>query len=605
MKSEIQKFFKGEAEDGEEILTKYSRDASLFTVRPRLVVFPKDSTDVKNLVKWVSENKNEYKNKGVELSITARSGGTDMSGGALGESIIIDFTRHMNKLIDFNFSPPRPSGTPPSSSAQGYGRTQQAGGEKFYPLLNEEGVGGGDLATITVQPGMFYRDFEKITAEKGLLLPSYPASKSICALGGMVANNSGGEKTLKYGKTENYVMELKVVLSDGNEYLIKPLTKAQLDLKIKEDTFEGKAYNEISSLLTTNYSLITKAKPNVSKNSAGYAIWDVLKNDPLGFQPLPLNKGEKEGVFDLNKMLVGSQGTLGIITEITFKLVPLPKNSRLTVIFLKDIGEISKLVNDLLKLKPESIEAYDDKTLKLAIKFFPSFLKGKSILGGLKFAWSFWPDLFMLIRHGFPKMIVLVEFAGALNEVNKKSIEAFNIAKKRGLPARVASSLADAEKYWEIRHESFNLLRQHVKGKRTAPFIDDVIVRPEFLPEFLPKLENILAKYPELEHTIAGHPGDGNFHIIPLVDPNNPKLREIILKVADEVYDLVLEYRGSITAEHNDGIIRTPYLEKMFGSEMIAIFKKIKDIFDPLNIFNPGKKVHGTRADIGKYLSKD
>src|SRR3989337_4469190 len=157
MKPEIQKFFKGDVEDDEKTLLKYSHDASLLEVRPKVVIFPKDSEDVQNLVRWVNEN-SENKEKYPNLSITARCAGTDMSGGAIGESIILGFTRHMNKLVSFK----------------------------------------GDR--ITVQPGMFYRDFEKITLERGLILPCYTASKSINAMGGMFGNNSAGERTLKYGQ---------------------------------------------------------------------------------------------------------------------------------------------------------------------------------------------------------------------------------------------------------------------------------------------------------------------------------------------------------------------------------------------------------------------
>src|SRR3989344_3452589 len=163
MKPEIQKFFRGDVEDDAETLLKYSHDASLLEVRPKIVLFPKDSEDVKNLVKCINENKEKYP----DLSITARCAGTDMSGGAIGESIILDFTRYMNKLISF--------------------------------VDNK----------ITVQPGMFYRDFEKLTLEKGFILPCFTASKTINAMGGMFGNNSAGERTLKYGKTEDYILETK------------------------------------------------------------------------------------------------------------------------------------------------------------------------------------------------------------------------------------------------------------------------------------------------------------------------------------------------------------------------------------------------------------
>src|SRR3989344_4079700 len=238
MKSEIQKFFKGEVEDDEDTLQKYSHDASLLEVRPKLVLFPKDSEDVKNLVKWFGENKSRYP----DLSITPRCAGTDMSGGAIGESIILDFTRYMNKLIgrplpidevQNNISKKKNN---PEGKRASYGA-----GQKFrnYPLVP---------SYITVQPGMFYRDFEKITLGKGLILPCYTASKSINAMGGMFGNNSAGERTLKYGKTEDYILSTKVIFADGNEYVVKPLTEDELNKKIAQGDFEGNIYKNILNL---------------------------------------------------------------------------------------------------------------------------------------------------------------------------------------------------------------------------------------------------------------------------------------------------------------------------------------------------------------------
>ena len=232
MKFEIQKFFKGEVEDSEEILSKYSRDASIFEVRPKLVLFPLDSEDVKNLVKWVGENKQKY----LGLSITARCAGTDMSGGSINESIILDFTRHMNKLVKWNQPLKNSSGlTLPG-----------------VPVGTHTVQNSSEAASITVQPGMFYRDFEKITLEKGLILPCYTASKSLNAMGGMFGNNSAGERTLKYGKTEDYVLEAKVVFSDGNEYVVKSLTQDEFGKKIAQKDFEGEIYRKIYQLIQDN-----------------------------------------------------------------------------------------------------------------------------------------------------------------------------------------------------------------------------------------------------------------------------------------------------------------------------------------------------------------
>jgi len=152
-----------------------------------------------------------------------------------------------------------------------------------------------------------------------------------------------------------------------------------------------------------------------------------------------------------------------------------------------------------------------------------------------------------------------------------------------------------------VRRESFNLLRKKVVGRRTAPFIDDFVVPPLKLPEFLPKLEAILSTY-DLTYTIAGHVGDGNFHIIPLIDPRRADTARMIDELSHKVYDLVLIYQGSITGEHNDGLVRTPYVEKMFGTDMYNLFVQVKKIFDPLNIFNPGKKVGTTFAEALRHL---
>ena len=561
MKNEIQKFFKGDVLDDSETLVKYSRDASLLEVLPTLVVFPKDKEDVKNLVRWVNANKEKHP----ELSITARCAGTCMSGGAIGESIILDFSKYMNRLV---------------------------GGP--LPLQ------GKSAWEITVEPGMYYRDFEKLTLAKGVILPCYTASKSLNAVGGMYGNNSAGERTLKYGKTEDYILEAKVIFADGNEYVVKPLSKAELEKKTKQGDFEGGVYKKIYDLILANESEIAQAKPKVSKNSAGYYIWNVVDPELV------------EGYFDLNKLLVGSQGTLGIATEITFKLLLEVKYSKLVAIFMNDLSPLGRLVDEALELNPETLEAYDDKTMQLAVKFFFDFLKNKGFFGMIKFMLSFLPEALIMLTSGFPKLIVLAEFAGDSEaEVNAKCLNLVEKIKHFKLKVHITRNQTEANKYWDIRRESFALLRKHVRGKHTAPFMDDIIVRPEFLPKFLPELNSILGKY-DIVYTIAGHAGDGNFHIIPLMDFSRTDTGKIIMELGELVYDLVAKYHGSITAEHNDGLIRTPYLYKMYEPHILQIFAEIKKIFDPTNIFNPGKKVPtgesnqnlpGTKEYIAKHVA--
>lgn len=340
-------------------------------------------------------------------------------------------------------------------------------------------------------------------------------------------------------------------------------------------------------LVTKNEGLIKLAKPSVSKNSAGYALWDIWNGE----------------TFDLTKLFVGSQGTLGITTRATFRLVPIQKHTRLVVVFLKDIEHLAAIVTSILPHAPESFESYDDNTLKLAVKFFPDL--ARSWQGGNIFSFirQFLPEIGMVLRGGMPKLVLLAEFAGeSEEEVKKKAAAVESSLRSFNVGTHVTRSHAEAEKYWTIRRESFNLLRKHVSGLRTAPFIDDVIVEPKHLPSFLPELRTILDKA-QLLYTIAGHAGNGNFHIIPLVDMKEKGMGDKLLSVMDEVHQLTVKYGGSFTAEHNDGIIRTPELHHMFHPDIIKLFAEVKRICDPQGIFNPGKKVGGDRAFVRAHMN--
>jgi FAD/FMN-containing dehydrogenase len=557
---EIKKQIKGEVSVSKTDLEKYSRDASIFKVMPEVVVHPKNIEDLKNLVTWVSENKDSNP----FLSLTARSAGTCMSGGSINDSIILDFTTHFNKILEIENLP------------------------EIFTAINESGKNFDGYAVV--EPGVYYRDFEKQTLNSHLILPCYTASKSLNTVGGMVGNNSAGEKTLAFGQTNRYVEELKAVLSDGNEYTFGPLTETQLEQKLKLSTFEGELYRKMYRLISENYEEIQKAKPSTSKNSAGYYLWNVWNKK----------------VFDLTQLLVGSQGTLGLVTKIKFGLVrPKPK-AGLLVVFLDDLTRLGDLVTELLKFKPESLESFDDHTFSLAVKFLPGMIK--RMKGNLiKLAFQFLPEVFMVLTGGMPKLILICEFTGQEPLLIQKTAEQAQkmVDEKFGYKCHITKNESESEKYWTVRRESFSLLREHTHGLHTAPFVDDIVVHPKDLPEFLPRLNEIFAKYPSLVYTIAGHAGDANFHIIPLMDFKDPSQRAIIPKLSDEVYNLVLEYKGSITAEHNDGLIRTPYLEKMFGVKMVSLFAETKKIFDPLNIFNPRKKVGATVEYAQEHMIRE
>lgn len=202
----------------------------------------------------------------------------------------------------------------------------------------------------------------------------------------------------------------------------------------------------------------------------------------------------------------------------------------------------------------------------------------------------------MAVTNSFPQLLMMANFTdSSTNEALKKAKLAQNSLKKFEVKTSIHASLSSAEKYWIIRHKSFGLLRFHSENGQASSFIDDIIVKPQFLPQFLPKFDALISSYKDkMVYTLAGHIGDGNFHVIPLMDLSKPEVRKIIPELMDKVFSLVFEYQGSMSAEHNDGLVRGPYLQKMYGQKVFDIFRQIKKIFDPNNIFNPHKKTDAT-----------
>lgn len=560
LKEEIKRQIEGDVEDASSVLDKYSHDYSIFEMRPELVVYPKNAEDIKRLIKFLNAKRDEGY---VYLSVTARAAGTDMAGGPLGESIILDTTRYMRGVVEV--------------------KKIKLGKQKSQNGMNYEISG---LATVL--PGTYYRDFEAETIKQGLIMPCFPASREICAVGGMVANNGAGEKTLKYGQNKDFVKSLKVVLDDGEEYVVEPITKAELEAKILEDNRLAEIYRKTWNLIKRNYEEIKSAKPKTNKNSSGYLLWDVWDN--------------ATEIFDGTKLFVGAQGTTGIITEITYKLVNTEKESKLLVVFVKDLQQIPELTHRLLREDVETLEVYDDNTMKFAIKFFGSFLQEKGLWGSIKYAWQFMPEFWMVLTGGMPKLIVLAEFVSDDEAgLEREALLAENKLRDLGLKTRITRTRSERDKYFAIRHDSFKLLSDHSKSLRTAPFIDDVVVPVDRLPEYWPELVRILDEN-KILYTIAGHLGDGNLHVVPLMDFNDPKTAEKIMKISAEVYPLVKKYGGSMTAEHNDGLIRTPYLPMMFGEKIAGVFGELKEIVDPHKMWNPKKKVGAIFSDIEKYI---
>lgn len=520
---------KGETILDEPRRREFSRDASIYELLPGAVVQPKNERDIEKIVSFAVKHKHAYPT----LAITPRSAGTDMSGASIGSSIVLDMTKHFSTI---------------------------------------KALDGRILHT---QPGVHMRDIDPYLAAHNVMLGCVPASRALCTIGGMVGNNSGGEQSLRYGNTERWVRELTVVLADGKRYVVKPLTKKLLDQKMKEATFEGKLYKQVYELIEANYDLIKNARPKVNKNSMGYNLWDVW------------DRGT--GIFDLTHLFTGSQGTLGIITDIKIEALPKPKHTGLLLAYLSSPKKLGEVIPAVMKHQPATFEGFDDITFSLGVKYFKTFQKQLGMKEWLRQQTWLLRSVRRFKGH-LPNIVLMIEFEGETKaEVYRKISKLHDDLQRFGVKMDIEDDELASAPFWQIRRASLALLRNKVHDKYAAPFIDDMTVQPKYLPEFLPKVRKVIRKY-KLPATLAGHFGDGNFHIIPLMDIENPKEQAKLEPVMRELIPIVLQYGGTMAGEHNDGMVRGPWLPAVFGDEMYQLFKRVKETFDPLYIFNPHKK---------------
>lgn len=507
----------------------YRHDASIYELTPQAVVQPRQQKDIEKLVSFVARHKTTHPS----LAITPRSAGTDMSGAAIGSSIVLDMTAHFSTI---------------------------------------HGIDGSLLHT---QPGVYMRQIDPFLAERQLMLGSVPASRALCTVGGMVGNNSGGEQSLRYGNTQRWVRELTAVLADGNSYIVRPLNRKELTVKMNEPTFEGSLYKQVYELIEAHYDLIKNARPQVNKNSMGYNLWDVW------------DRGS--GIFDLTQLLAGSQGTLGIITDIKIEAVAKPSHTGLLLAYLTSPKKLGDIIPAVMKHHPSTFEGFDDITFNLGVKYFSTFSQQ---LGAKEWARQ---QAWLLrsvarFKGHLPNILLMIEFEGDTQAEVYQKIEAL-AQDLRPFKVRmdVEGDEASSAPFWQIRRASLALLRNKVKDKYASPFIDDMTVQPKYLPVFLPKVRQVIRKY-KLPATLAGHFGDGNFHIIPLMNIENPKDQAKLEPVMRELIPIVLQYGGTMAGEHNDGMVRGPWLPAVFGDELYRLFKHTKEIFDPTYMFNPHKK---------------
>ncbi len=518
----LQEHLLGEVMTSADARKYFATDGSIFTLAPSIVVYPRNENDVRKTARFAWQ----LAERGRIIPITARGSGTDQGGAALGDGVMLVFPAHMNRIVE---------------------------------LDPKSGV-------VVVEPGLNYGRLQQTLQTHERFLPPFPASFEYCTIGGAIANNSGGEKSFKYGSTRDFVKALRVVLANGEVIDTNRLSKRELSKKLGLSTFEGEIYRALDTLIEENRETIEKLRLGVSKNSAGYALANVK---------------EADGSFDLTPLLVGSQGTLGLITEAAIDTEDFNPE---TILFMAEFAEIAQAEKAVMQLRglqnmPSALEMVDSQLLALVDRLNPNQLKD-------------------IVTKPFPKIVLLVEFDDPNERQRKKTAKkAEKILNEFAARVIQETNPIEQDRLWKIRHASASVVAHSEGQLKAVPIIEDGVVPADKLEEFIGSVYKLFAAA-NLQVALWGHAGDGNLHMQPFLDLAQVGDRQKAFKLIDEYYKLVISMGGSTSGEHGDGRLRGPYLEKLYGPEVYAILQKVKQIFDPYNTLNPGVKINVTLDDI-------
>ncbi len=491
--------------DDYSTLTAYAVDASIYRLTPKAVVLVESEEDIAATVRYAVQ-------RGIPL--TPRAAGTNLTGSAIGSGIILDVSR-MNRILELN---------------------------------REE-------RWARIQPGIVLAELNKRLARDGLLFGPDPSSGEMCKLGGMLANNSSGPHTLRYGAVKDNVEALRVCLQSG-EWLDAKSYKFD-DPSCIDLLKTHRPLYDLKLLLQGNVELIAQKRPTVSKNSCGYNLFG-------------LADGLMKGCFDLPKLFVGSEGTLGLFSEATIGLVEKPRETLTALIHFHRLEDVGDAVPKLLELSPSALEVMDANTLNLI---------GRS-------------------KHGIPAdaaatLLVELDADDAGIHLRAQGERMTEICRRYRLASDpvMAFDLEQRAELWKARKALYPTLYRFDPKKKPINFVDDVVVPAERISELIRYLEEFFAGQ-HVPVAIFGHIGNGNAHIIPLLDVNDQEDFQKMVQGYHEIHQTVLgRFGGSICGEHGDGRVRAEYVKTMFGPELYDLFVRVKQSFDPSGVLNPGIKI--------------
>jgi FAD/FMN-containing dehydrogenase len=524
----LQEHLVGEVMTSTDARRYFATDASILQQAPALVAYPRNENDVRKTCRFTWQ----LAERGRVIPVTARGAGTDQAGAAIGSGIMLVFPAHMNRILELDTK----------------------------------------ADTVTVEPGINYGKLQQALHTHGRFLPPYPASLEYSTVGGAVANNAAGEKSIKYGDTRAYVQSLRVVLANGEVIETGRISKRELSKKLGLATFEGEIYRSLDALLEEQGGVIDTMFRGVSRNNAGYNLSDIK---------------QKDGSFDLTPLIVGSQGTLGVVTEI---MLATEAHNPQTTLMVASFDSLEHMQNAILELRalsdlPSAIEMVDGNVLQQVHDLNPNQLKE-------------------LMTPPYPAAVLMVEFDCSERTLKKMTKRAHKIFEQYANNIEVATDPEQQQRLWKLRYATGSLVGHNDGLQRAVPLIDDAAVPVDQIRAYLEGLYQLLEAH-GLKPAIWGHAGDGSLHVKPRFNLSQVGDRQKAFKLLDEYHKMVIKLGGTISSEAGDGRLRTPYLPAQVGAEGYALLQKVKTIFDPYGTLNPGVKFGSSLEDIKAIIRPD
>ncbi len=497
-----------------------STDNSIYQVTPQAVLFPRSQSDVQTLL--ILANEDDYSS----LTFTPRGGGTGTNGQSLTEGIVVDLSRHMNRILEVNYD-------------EGWAR---------------------------IEPGVILDQLNAHIKSHDVFFAPELSPSNRATIGGMVSTDASGKGSRIYGKTSNHILALDVVLTDGSAWHSVPLDADALQEVKSGDAAINRIHQGIDAIVTTKKDLIEQSFPKLTRFLTGYNLAHVHGRD---------------GTFNLNAIISGSEGTLAFVTEIKVKLTPLPTVKRLIVAKYLSFDDSLRAANILVQADPAAIETVDDTIVTLARQ---------------DVVWDRVGKFFSQPGDEQVKSVNLIEFAG--NDAGEVEDQTKALcAKLDGLMGQeheavgyqLATSDVDIASLWELRSKGVGLLGNAEGNRRPIPFVEDTVVPPEHLATYIKEFRQVLDQH-GLEYGMFGHVDVGCLHVRPALDLRDEEDEKLVRIITDAVKNLVLKYGGVVWGEHGKGL-RGEYMPEFFGPELYGELRRIKRLFDPANKLNPGKLV--------------